>query len=1211
MRNFGTPQMLVKIFWLANLFFAATLGLSLWYSHTQHLNNTHARTESMTLMLGKSVAGMLEQTDIILIAMTSALERNADTSKTKAPVVDDLAQRLVQGVKHVSRVGYSDAQGNLGANTGYPRSGSAANIADREYFQELRANPDAGLVISKQIRGRIGGKLIVVYARAYKNGQGQFQGVVFASVELSSISDVFANSKLPSHAAVTLMSDKDYRILARHPAPSDPSTIGKRAEAQTFIDLMQQGKPFVSFVETSPVDRLEKILGLRKLDDWPYFILLGLSKEVELAPWREQLEAGLVVMLMSLCLTAAAWWYLRRGWQQQADAMATLSATLEATDNGILVVDAMGGVLHFNQRFLQLWQCPPELAASRDDKAMLAHSAEQLIDPQGFVDGVRALYDHIDEKAVHTLEFKDGRIFERTTRPLLLSSNVATRVWSFRDVSASHRMGRLHHFIYQRPWIRKGEEMLPALAKHLGDLLDVECVSISRLESSMPMTAQTVGLYAQGQILPSRSCQLDGSPCESPFGKQICVYPQGVQKLFPQDQFLAEYKAESYLGLALRDSEDLRLGSIAVFGSKARNYSASDIDLVQFAASAAGPELERMREEGMLRQERDRAQSYLDTVEAMIVVLDHAGRITRINRKGCELLGWPERELIGQSWFEMCLPQPHGLEREYPSFLAIISGHAPMREYFEHEIVTRAGERRYIAWHNAGLYDEHSRMVGTLSAGEDITERRRREEEISGYQNSLELMVEVRTQELAEAKEKAESANRAKSAFLANMSHELRTPLNAILGFARLLQRKEGLDPESQRQLGTINRSGQHLLALINDVLEISRIEVGQAEVKTAAFDLGELLRDVQDMVRTRAIEKGLAFDVELSALLPRYVVGNAKYLKQILINLLGNAIKFTDQGLVSLRVEQRYGQSIFEVRDTGPGIAAQDQPKLFTAFYQTEAGIAKGDGTGLGLIISRDYAKLMGGALSLESQVGTGSVFTLSLPLQAAPALGPASSAQTGQVVGLTPQSGTPRVLVVDDMADNREMLQQILQSVGFSVKTADNGEQAVALFEAWQPHFIWMDMRMPVLDGCAAASQIRSLPGGQSVKIVALTSSAFADDQQQVLDAGCDDLASKPISEDELFAVMAKLLGLQYRYAEAESPQGAPAVAPMHLSGLQTELIVQLQDAANALDIEAVRNAIQQVVAVRPELQTGLGTLLTEFRFDRIADLCARALP
>jgi signal transduction histidine kinase/DNA-binding response OmpR family regulator len=500
------------------------------------------------------------------------------------------------------------------------------------------------------------------------------------------------------------------------------------------------------------------------------------------------------------------------------------------------------------------------------------------------------------------------------------------------------------------------------------------------------------------------------------------------------------------------------------------------------------------------------------------------------------------------------------------------------------------------------LIAERDQKNGALQ--NELLERQRMELELHQYRGRLEELVEVRTRALDAALLRAEAANRAKSVFLANMSHELRTPLNAVLGFSQLLQRDGNLGDDSRKKLATINRAGQHLLSLINDVLEISRIEAGRRVVECAPFDLLELLRNVEEMTRLRADTKGLRFTIERDPDLPAFVEGDGHHLKQVLINLLGNAVKYTEHGSVTLRVSRCNEIVSFDVSDTGVGIKTDDQERIFEPFFQTEEGVAKGEGTGLGLAISQEFTKAMGGLLHFQSRAGEGSTFAFSIPLPQVKASG--KVAETGHILGLEAGQPVVRILVVDDQADNREMVRQMMEVDGLEVHTADNGQQAVDAFQNWRPHFIWMDMRMPVMDGYQATRQIRSLPGGDTVKIVALTASAFEEDRQKILAAGCDDLVRKPMVEEQLFAVLGKLLGLRYRYEE-NSAQAASADGAPDLTALPNDLLQKLKAAADALDMEAIQQLVAGIRITHPDLATALDSLAQEFRFDRIGEMCS----
>ena len=507
--------------------------------------------------------------------------------------------------------------------------------------------------------------------------------------------------------------------------------------------------------------------------------------------------------------------------------------------------------------------------------------------------------------------------------------------------------------------------------------------------------------------------------------------------------------------------------------------------------------------------------------------------------------------------------------------------------------------------YNATLYrDEHGEALGAFAAARDVTERKRAEAELEGYRHHLEELVAVRTAELEKAKVAAEAANRAKSVFLANMSHELRTPLNAILGFAQLMERDMAIPERERRNLETINRSGRHLLSLINDVLEISRIEAGRTTVENETFDLAATLTAVEEMIRVRAEGKGLALAIERHGELPAYVLGDDHHLRQVLINLLGNAVKYTDRGQVTLHLTPEGERIRFEVTDTGPGIAPEDQDRIFNAFYQTEAGIAKGEGTGLGLTISREFVRLMGGELTVRSELGKGSAFSFAVPLP--PTFIPADAMRCGRVVGLEPGQPMPRILVAEDQPDNRELITQLLEGVGFEVRAVKNGQQAIEVFQAWQPQFIWMDMRMPIMDGYVATQRIRALPGGAAVKIVALTASAFREDRAAILAAGCDEMIRKPIEEDRLFGVMGDLLGLRFSYAVEAGAVPVATPAALDLGGLPDELKVELAQAARMLDREASLAIVERFRPTYPGEANAITDLVNGYRFDRVSELC-----
>jgi signal transduction histidine kinase/CheY-like chemotaxis protein len=498
----------------------------------------------------------------------------------------------------------------------------------------------------------------------------------------------------------------------------------------------------------------------------------------------------------------------------------------------------------------------------------------------------------------------------------------------------------------------------------------------------------------------------------------------------------------------------------------------------------------------------------------------------------------------------------------------------------------------------------------------NIRKRKDAEHELRAYQLELEKKVEERTVSLKTARDEAESANQAKSKFLANMSHELRTPLNAILGFGRNLARAKDLAPERHNEVDIIRRSGDHLLQVIDEILSLARIEAGRVALQWTPFDPVRSLEDIAEMIRVRAQAKGLRFDLEVDNTLPRVIRGDAGKIRQVLINLLGNAVKFTQQGYVRLRACTKRSDKgpdrislQLAVEDSGPGIPKEQLDTIFDSFVQGKHTGGDAKGTGLGLAICRSLVDVMEGRIDVTSKPGKGSLFTVTVPveLEEASALDQEDSFET-QVVALKNGQRPIRILVVDDYTDNRMLLTSILERVGFTVREVANGEAAVELFREWHPHLICMDMRMPGMDGYAATKAIRELPRGEQVKIIAVTASVFEEQRDEILGAGCDELVGKPIKEREIFGAIERHLGIEYQYADAPTSQMPEVVSELTkemLSELPPELLAELGQASLVLDRAAMPMLIQRIEAHAPDTAKGLQLLVDDFQFKRIREI------
>ena len=482
-------------------------------------------------------------------------------------------------------------------------------------------------------------------------------------------------------------------------------------------------------------------------------------------------------------------------------------------------------------------------------------------------------------------------------------------------------------------------------------------------------------------------------------------------------------------------------------------------------------------------------------------------------------------------------------------------------------------------------------FVEILGVTRDIRERKRAEEE------------------LRQARDAAEAANRAKSQFLANMSHELRTPLNAILGFSELMAHDAGLTADQQENLAIINRSGDHLLHLINDVLDMAKIDAGRLTLQEQDFDLYRLLADLIELFRARAEAKGLALTLTQAADVPQSVHGDESKLRQVLLNLLGNAVKFTTAGGVDLSVQRSEVGLRFVVQDTGAGIPPDDLAAIFEPFVQVGEGRTTAQGTGLGLPISHELVRLMGGELTASSAgiAGEGSSFEFQLSL--APGAEDAGlPAPNRRAVGLAPGQPEVRVLVAEDHAESRKLLADLLSGLGFAVRTVENGAAAIAVWEEWRPHLIWMDMRMSVMDGHEATRRIKATAAGRQTVIVVVSASVLSDERAAVLADGCDDFVLKPYREREIIDCLVRHLGVQMVYADgaatgalAPADPAAPP-APFDLANLPAGWVARVRAAAVAADAAQLLALAAAVETSRPDLAQALRTWVTEFDYSAI---------
>lgn len=593
--------------------------------------------------------------------------------------------------------------------------------------------------------------------------------------------------------------------------------------------------------------------------------------------------------------------------------------------------------------------------------------------------------------------------------------------------------------------------------------------------------------------------------------------------------------------------------------------------------------------EKALHESEEKFRDMANLLPQIVIETDTQGYITYMNNHGLTTLGFTKgSDIAGVNIDNFYIPEDR--QRAKEDLQRRLS--EGWNDNVEYRIKTQDGKiLNVMVYANPIL--KGNKTVGFRGIIIDITEQKKSEAE------------------LLKAKNEAEIANKSKSRFLANMSHEIRTPLNAIIGFSQLMNRDEFLTTTQKEYNAAIMRSGEHLLDLINDILELAKIEAGRIVLNPTNIDLYTFLEDIELMLKERAQSKHLQTVFELAAGLPRYVLVDENKLRQIFINLISNAIKFTDEGGIAVHVraektDEATSHLVIEIQDSGSGIAENEIHNLFKHFVQTSSGINKGTGTGLGLVLSRELANLMGGDITLKSDVGIGSVFTFYVEIKTGVHEFVAPSIQK-RAIGIVKGKKVYRILVVDDKPENLKVAIDLLNLVGFQTNEAASGAEAIDKSAAWDPDLILMDLRMPEMDGYETLHRIHSTKKGAKIPIVALSASAFEDDQRKYNLSGLQGFVRKPYRENELFNTIGEILGIQYIYDDETicSPTRVladEAETAGYIAELSSEIITEVLDAIDIADLNKLIKLINSIQPDFPELAQYLMMLAKNYDYDHI---------
>ncbi|MEG4531701.1 AAA family ATPase [Microcoleus sp. D2_18a_D3] len=708
---------------------------------------------------------------------------------------------------------------------------------------------------------------------------------------------------------------------------------------------------------------------------------------------------------------------------------------------------------------------------------------------------------------------------------------------------------------------------------------------------------------------------------------------------FTNDSYIKARQPKSILCSALMNQGQLSAIVYLENNLTTQAFTPDRLEVLQLLSGQAAIALTNAKLYAEVKERENRLTQFIDAMPIGVTVHDTTGQITYANQTAHQLSAIPtipeaNTEKLAET-YQLYLA---GTNELYPTaqmpIVRSLAGETVKLDDMDFHLPDKIVS---LEVSSTPIVDETGKINYAIATFQDITDRKQAEKVLADYNRTLEQQVSDRTLELQReiierqrAEDAAQEANRAKSTFLANMSHELRTPLNAILGFSQLLNRSSNLLQEQQEHLGIITRSGEHLLELINQVLDLSKIEAGRATLNQTNFDLHRLLDDIENMFQLPAENKGLQLLVERMSDVPQYVRSDEIKLRQILINLLSNAIKFTSKGGIYVKIKnQDFAQQIcFEVEDTGAGIDVSELDKLFEAFVQTKTGEESQQGTGLGLTIARSFVQLMGGEMTVSSRAGGGTIFKFDIKVNAVESADRQREQPTRRVIAIAPNQPRYRILIADDAFESRQLLLKLLSAIGFEVYEAKNGREAIEKWEQYSPHLIFMDMRMPVMDGYEATKQIKEgnhrgiaptenedfvgvvPPCLPQTAIIAITASSFEEEKAVILSTGCDDFIRKPFREANIFDALHKHIGVQFVFEELNAAPSfteneVDVLTKTAFSELPPELVANLQQAISNLDLEQMQTVISQIREINQPLARASAACIKNFQYEQLLNL------
>ena len=1056
----ATAKRLTLIVIAINVIIISICGYSLDQSREQYRRNAEVTMSGYAHILSDNLSNSIRNIDTALSIISDEIKHYNTINANIKRLISEKSSRLDNATLLI----IADHNGDVLFQT-FDQQPYPVNIADREYFSKIKDDPNAQLVISKPLIGRISHQWQILLARRLNRADGSFAGVVAASVSLEALTQILPTADVGAEGLVVLGDAETY--IARYHAGKnfDPASVGQKIISPERTKAIQSAQISAIYHNVSAVDHIARTFALRKVPGTPFYLNVAFADREIFADWQHLAAIYLTItgIFITLSILIARGWY--RNFihnmaivEREKILIKRYSQNLEETN---AMLESKNASL---QRLTNLYSAVTLtnqiIFNFNDEESLLQEACRISVETGGMKFAWIGMADVAGLQLIPIASYGTGQEYLDI---LKISLNP-------KDPSSQGPAGIA--FRANRPYWCQDYQNDPALAHWVDQGLRFNWQSLAVLP-----------LIRHGQ----------------PAGVLV-MYSDRLQAF---DQSVQDLLTEMAIDLS--------------------------VALERFASRR-----DRISAQIQLQNEQIRLRSVLKTIPDLVWLKDVEGRFLICNPHFERLMGASEEKLIGKTDCDFVDRETADSYRQKDRE-AMKAGH-PISNI---EWVSYAddGHRALLDTIKVPIRDQTGQITGVLGVARDITQ-------------------------LKETEQRAIDASRSKSEFLASMSHEIRTPLNAIVGFTHSLLRS-AQDPVHTAKLEKIASASNHLLGLINDILDMSKIEAGSMALCQETFNLPHLLTSIKDQFAPKAEAQGLELCLDIDSEIPLQLYGDPLRISQCLINYAGNAVKFTTDGIVTIRVKRQSPRPQglllrFEVEDTGIGIEPESLTRLFEAFEQADKSTTRAfGGTGLGLALTKKLATLMGGDVGVSSIYGQGSCFWFTALLQPS-TLGTVTTIMPNETAPLLVGFDDVKLLVAEDVLLNREVLQDMMDELGVSADLAENGSIAVAKASQKAYDLILMDMQMPVMDGVSATEAIRKMPGYATTPIIALTANAFMEDRQACLNAGMNDFLTKPVRPQVLHATLSKWLGTQPQDFPAPVAHASPSAewldALSHVPGLDT---------------------------------------------------------